>query len=83
MSLRRHFTEHPASVGETYLEHFKVATGFARTLAKATVACSIHAVVPSMCERSASSAICDLHRRMTEGKRGEALAADPNVKLAG
>ncbi|MGI9623894.1 MAG: DUF6356 family protein [Acidimicrobiales bacterium] len=83
MTLRRQFTEHPASVGETYMEHLKVAGGFARTLAKATVACSVHAVVPSMCERTASSAICDLYRRMNEGKRGELAAADPDVSLAG
>ena len=38
MELRRHFTDHPATVGESYLEHMKVASGFARTLAKATVA---------------------------------------------
>ena len=40
MELRRHFTDHPATVGESYLEHMKVASGFARTLAKATVACT-------------------------------------------
>ena len=71
MELRRHFTDHPATVGESYLEHMKVASGFARTLAKATVACTVHAIVPSMCEKTASTAIKDLHARMTAGARGD------------
>ena len=71
MAIRRHFTEHPASVGETYFEHFRMAAGFARTLAKATVACSAHALIPSMCERTASTAIRDLNARLTAGARGE------------
>ena len=77
MELRRHFTEHPAAVGETYLEHMKVASGFAKTLAKATVACTVHAIVPSMCEKTASTAIKDLHARMTAGARGELDEAEP------
>lgn len=76
MELRRHFTEHPASVGETYFEHMKVASGFARTLAKATVACTVHAIVPSMCEKTASTAIKELHARMTAGARGDVADAD-------
>ncbi len=75
MQLRRHFTEHPASVGETYVEHFRQAAGFARTLAKASAACALHALVPSLCERTASSAILELHDRMTSGARGRVLAA--------
>lgn len=82
MELRRHFTDHPAAVGETYLEHLRVASGFARTLAKATVACTVHAVVPSLCEKTASTAIKDLHARMTAGARGEPAAAAPDVEPA-
>ena len=74
MDIRRHFTEHPAAVGETYLEHLRHASGFVRTLAKATAACTVHALVPSMCERTASTAICELHTRMTAGQRGDFVA---------
>ena len=74
MGIRRHFTDHPAAVGETYLEHMRHAAGFARTMAKATVACTIHAIVPSMCERTASTAICELHERITAGARGDWVA---------
>lgn len=76
MDVRRHFTEHPASVGESYFEHMRMASGFARTLAKATVACTVHAIVPSMCEKTASTAIKDLHARMTAGARGDSAEAE-------
>lgn len=69
--VRRHFTDHPAAVGETYAQHFRHAAGFTAALAKATVACAIHAVVPGLCERTASRAVCDLHERMLAGRRGE------------
>lgn len=74
MGMRRHFTEHPAAVGETYLEHMRAAAGFAWMLAKATTACTVHAVVPSMCECTASTAIRELNDRMTAGARGQRAA---------
>ncbi len=84
MEIQRHFTEHPAAVGESYLEHMRVASGFARTLAKATVACTIHAIVPSLCERTASTAIRELNERMTAGARAHLVpVADPVTELAG
>jgi hypothetical protein len=65
MAMRRLFTDHPAAVGETYGEHFRVATGFAGQLAVAAAAAAIHAVLPSLCTKSASTRICALHDRMT------------------
>lgn len=76
MDIRRHFTEHPAAVGETYFEHMRMAGGFVRTLAKATAACAVHAVVPSLCERTASTAIRELNERMTAGARGRLVALE-------
>ncbi|MEM8618160.1 MAG: DUF6356 family protein [Actinomycetota bacterium] len=78
MDLRHHFTEHPASVDETYGEHARVALGFAASLAAASVAAAVHAVVPSLCERTASRRICALHEQMTTGKR----AANTPQRLA-
>ena len=49
---------------------------FARTLARATVACTVHAVVPSLCERTASTAIRELNDRMTAGARGRLVAVE-------
>ncbi len=67
--LRRPFVDHPATVDETYREHFGVAAGFARTLAVAAAGALVHAVVPSLCERTASSRIVELHERISTGKR--------------
>jgi len=77
MSLHRHFTEHPESVGETYGEHFRVASRFAGSLAIASIAAAIHAVIPSRCETTASKRIRAMHHEMTSGARGHAAADRP------
>ena len=64
MSVLRKFTSHPASVGETYPEHFVAAAGFAATLAKATFCCAVHAVFPFLFEKTGSRLITELHERM-------------------
>jgi len=70
MGLRQNFTDHPASVGETYGEHFKVAASCAGSLAIAAAAAALHAVIPSLCETTASRRIIALHTRVTSGARG-------------
>jgi hypothetical protein len=82
MAMRRHFTEHPASVGESYREHFGVAARFARCLAIAAGAAAVHAVVPSLCTKTASRRICQLHEEMTSGARGAAAEAAQPVAAA-
>jgi len=69
MDLRQHFTEHPATVGETWGEHCRVALGFSRDLAIASAAAAVHALVPSLCRTTASRRIRALHERMTTGSR--------------
>jgi hypothetical protein len=69
MDVGRHFTDHPAKVGETWGEHFRVAIGFSRDLAIAAGAAAVHAIVPSVCETTASRRICELRERMTTGAR--------------
>lgn len=83
MTLQRHFTEHPESVGETYGEHFKVASGFAGSLAIAAMAAAVHAVVPSLCEKTASKRIMAMHSKITSGRRAHtADHADAPVRAA-
>ena len=81
MDLRGRFTDHPASVGETWGQHCRVALGFSRDLAIAAGAAAIHAIVPSWCTTTASRRICALHERMTTGARAvnapDRLAAVP------
>jgi hypothetical protein len=58
------FTEHPATVGETYTEHFGVATSFGVTLILAGFACLVHAVFPFLFTTTGRRTIESLHRRM-------------------
>ena len=66
--LKRLFTEHPATVDETYGEHFLVATGFAVRLFVASLACMLHAVLPFLCVKTGSNAIALLHDRMVANR---------------
>ena len=65
----RLFLAHPQSVGETYLEHQRVAVSFAGPLLLAGFGCLLHAVIPGLCERTASSRIEILHARLHSGHR--------------
>lgn len=67
--LGRAFTDHPRSVGETYLQHQRVALSFAGQLALAAVACAIHALIPALFQTRASQAVTDLHERMVTHRR--------------
>lgn len=64
------FREHPASVGETYGEHFVVASGFGLTMLAAGLACLLHAIVPFLFVRTGSDAITALYRRMVSHRVG-------------
>lgn len=76
MGLKRCFTEHPASVDETYGEHFRVAMHFSGQLAKASLACALHALVPSFCCTTGSDSIKRLYGEVTH--RGpEAAPTEP------
>ena len=70
MRLKTYFTEHLASVGETYGEHFRVASHFAKEMFIASLACAVHAVTPKFFTTTASSKIQQLHAEMTAGARG-------------
>lgn len=62
--LRALFTEHPASVGETYLQHLASASGFALRMLAAGVCCFVHALLPFVFVRTGSNAVALLHDRM-------------------
>ena len=65
---RRVFTDHPNSVGETYGQHFLQALGFSAKLTLGGVACFVHALIPSLFEKTGSNAVRDLHARMVENR---------------
>jgi hypothetical protein len=71
MRLLAKFIEHPASVGETYLEHMIHAAGFGGRLVVAGVACVLHSVVPFAFETTASREVVSLHGQMVSNRRSQ------------
>ena len=72
MNLTRAFTDHPASVGESYSRHCVCAAGFGARMVMAGFACMVHAVFPFLFVRTASRAITELHERMINSRRAAA-----------
>ena len=62
--IKRAFTEHPASVGETYFEHMGCAFSFSMKMIGAGFACLMHAIFPFLFVRTGRDCIEDLHYRM-------------------
>jgi hypothetical protein len=78
----RAFTEHPASVGETYSEHMGRAACFGLRMIGAGVACLVHALLPFLFVRTGSSAIAELNDRMVVNRRVAApIASTPRLPL--
>lgn len=67
--LNRLFLAHPRKVDESYLEHAVFATTFASRLFVAGGAALVHAVIPALCEHTASGIVRDLELR-TRGRSG-------------
>jgi hypothetical protein len=65
MALKRLFTEHPDSVGESYFEHMGVALSFAGPLAVAALTAFVHAFLPFLFVTTASATVKRLYARMT------------------
>ena len=77
----RRFTDHPATVNETYLQHMGQAFGFAFRMQLGALACFVHGVFPWLCLTRGSDTIRALHHRMVTHRvvrppRGEAAASD-------
>jgi hypothetical protein len=67
----RFFTQHPASVGETYGEHFAFAIGVGARMVIGGLACMLHAFVPELCKTTGSRAIRELALRLVPGNRAK------------
>ena len=65
------FNEHPATVGETYGEHFVQAMSFSGKMFRASIACFIHGLVPCLFERTGGNAIEDLYDRMIRNRAAQ------------
>jgi hypothetical protein len=69
VNLNRAFTEHPASVGESYSEHLFRAVYFGTRMVCAGAACLVHGVLPFLFVRTGSRAIAELNDRMVVNRR--------------
>jgi hypothetical protein len=63
-SLYRAFTAHPASVGESYLQHMGSAFYFARVMLVSAAAVFLHGLFPFLFTKSGREAVIQLHERM-------------------
>ena len=56
--------EHLTSVNETYIQHFKAATGIGLTMLVGGFQALLHALCPGIFRTSASDKIKDLHAKI-------------------
>ncbi len=66
--MRISFTEHPASVGETYFGHLISALSFCGKMTIALMACLVHAFLPFLFEKTGSQMICKLMDDMVHNR---------------
>ncbi len=62
--MKRLFTEHPESVGETYWEHLLHASGFGVRMVLGGFACMLHGLLPFLFVKTGSKQIETLHGKM-------------------
>lgn len=60
--ITRVFLDHPRSVDESYVEHARFAGGFALRLFGAACAAAVHAVIPCLFEKTASTMIAQMYQ---------------------
>ena len=60
----RLFTEHPASVGETYFQHLRFASRTGATMVVGGLACFVHGLMPFLCTTTGSRTIRALAARL-------------------
>ncbi|MHA1536743.1 MAG: DUF6356 family protein [Alphaproteobacteria bacterium] len=75
--LKRLFTDHPATVDETYGQHFSVAGWYGMRMLGGGLACLVHAVFPFVFLRTGSATIKHLHQHMTSRMGSPNAAASP------
>ena len=81
MRISEKITDHPASVGQTYFEHFKFAVKDSTSLLKAFSACLIHAIYPPVHKNTASATIAELHNRIEQRKASELIDISHDSEL--
>jgi hypothetical protein len=70
------FLDHPHALGETYWQHQRHALQFGTSMVFAGVACILHALIPAVFVRTASTTVVRLHERMRAARRLGELPQD-------
>lgn len=73
------FTDHPASVGETYVQHMGSASFFGSRMILAGFACMLHGLLPFLFTRTGRNTIEMLHDRMIVNRHRQPVS----TQLAG
>ncbi|WP_340149894.1 DUF6356 family protein [uncultured Sneathiella sp.] len=82
MTIVKLFTDHPAAVNESYVEHMEMSGTFAFWLLVAGLCALVHAVFPFLFEKTGSRIITKLHDRMVTNRiRNAAPISGPHQAL--
>ena len=74
---RRLFTDHPATVNESYFQHLANSASFGLRMIGGGLACFVHAFVPGVFCSKGNETICELHDRMVVNRRRDAEQSMP------
>ncbi|MBT5073722.1 MAG: hypothetical protein HOJ34_09120 [Kordiimonadaceae bacterium] len=77
--MRISFTEHPASVGESYFGHLFSALSFCGKMTIALLACLTHAFLPFLCEKTGSVMITRLMDDMVHNRDKRFVPANEDI----
>jgi hypothetical protein len=69
--LQKFFLDHPATVGESYYEHFGVASGFGLSMISGGLRAVIHAFLPNYFQTAASDTVISLHQRLVASRNAQ------------
>ena len=73
------FTDHPATVGETYLQHMGSASFFGSRMILAGLACMLHGLLPFVFTKTGSHTIELLYQRMVTHRRRPLVSNDAGL----
>ena len=65
-NMKKLFTSHPNSVGESYFEHLWTASCFSTSLLIASLACLVHGLFPFFFTQTGSRRITTLYEQMVK-----------------
>jgi hypothetical protein len=82
VSMIRRFTEHPATVNETYLQHMGMAFGFGAKMLVGSLGCFVHGIFPWLCLTRGSDTIRNLHHRMVTHRKVQPVASPTATAVA-